>query len=123
VGRQVLLEVGGEDFFIDLLFYHIKLRCHVVIELKATAFKPEHAGKLSFYLSAVDAELKSEHDAPTIGIVLCKSKKKVVTEYALRNINQPIGVAEYQLTESLPAELQTSLPSIKAIEQALAAPS
>jgi predicted nuclease of restriction endonuclease-like (RecB) superfamily len=121
VGRQVPLEVGGEDFFIDLLFYHLKLRCYVVIELKATAFKPEHAGKLSFYLSAVDAELKSEHDAPTIGMVLCKSKNKVVAEYALRNINQPIGVAEYQLTESLPAELQTSLPSIEAIEQALAA--
>jgi predicted nuclease of restriction endonuclease-like (RecB) superfamily len=121
VGRQVPLEVGGEDFFIDLLFYHLKLRCYVVIELKATAFKPEHAGKLSFYLSAVDAELKSEHDAPTIGMVLCKSKNKVVAEYALRNINQPIGVAEYQLTESLPADLQTCLPSIEAIEQALAA--
>jgi hypothetical protein len=93
----------------------------VVIELKAGTFKPEHAGKLSFYLSAVDAELKGEHDAPTIGMVLCKSKNKVVAEYALRNIDQPIGVAEYQLTESLPAELQTSLPSIEAIEQALAA--
>ena len=91
-----------------------------MIELKAGAFKPEHAGKLSFYLSAVDAELKGEHDAPTIGMVLCKSKNKVVAEYALRNIDQPIGVAEYQLTESLPAELQTSLPSIEAIEQALA---
>ena len=121
VGRQVPLEVGGEDFFIDLLFYHLKLRCYVVIELKASAFKPEHAGKLSFYLSAVDAELKSEHDAPTIGMVLCKSKNKVVAEYAPRNINQPIGVAEYQLTESLPADLQTCLPSIEAIEQALAA--
>lgn len=121
VGRQVPLEVGGEDFFIDLLFYHLKLRCYVVIELKATAFKPEHAGKLSFYLSAVDAELKGEHDAPTIGMVLCKSKNKVVAEYALRNIDQPIGVAEYQLTESLPADLQTCLPSIEAIEQALAA--
>ena len=120
VGRQVPLEVGGEDFFIDLLFYHLKLRCYVVIELKATAFKPEHAGKLSFYLSAVDTELKGEHDAPTIGMVLCKGKNKVVAEYALLNINQPIGVAEYQLTESLPAELQTSLPSIEAIEQALA---
>lgn len=120
VGRQVPLEVGGEDFFLDLLFYHLKLRCYVVIELKAGSFKPEHAGKLSFYLSAVDAELKGEHDAPTIGMVLCKSKNKVVAEYALRNIDQPIGVAEYQLTESLPAELQTSLPSIEAIEQALA---
>jgi predicted nuclease of restriction endonuclease-like (RecB) superfamily len=120
VGRQVPLEVGGEDFFLDLLFYHLRLRCYVVIELKAGIFRPEHAGKLSFYLSAVDAELKDEHDAPTIGMVLCKSKNKVVAEYALRNIDQPIGVAEYQLTESLPAELQTSLPSIEAIEQALA---
>jgi len=121
VGRQVPLEVGGEDCFLDLLFYHLKLHCYVVIELKTGAFKPEHAGKLSFYLSAVDAELKGEHDAPTIGMVLCKSKNKIVAEYALRNIDQPIGVAEYQLTESLPAELQTSLPSIEAIEQALAA--
>lgn len=122
VGRQVPLEVGGEDFFIDLLFYHLKLRCYVVIELKATAFKPEHTGQLSFYLSAVDAELKGEHDAPTIGMLLCKSKNKVVAEYALRNINQPIGVAEYQLTESLPSDLQSSLPSIEAIEQALTEP-
>jgi predicted nuclease of restriction endonuclease-like (RecB) superfamily len=122
VGRQVPLEVGGEDFFIDLLFYHLKLRCYVVIELKATAFKPEHTGQLSFYLSAVDAQMKGEHDAPTIGMLLCKSKNKVVAEYALRNIHQPIGVAEYQLTESLPADLQTSLPSIEAIEQALTEP-
>ena len=122
VGRQVPLDVGGEDFFIDLLFYHLKLRCYVVIELKATAFKPDHAGQLSFYLSAVDAQMKEEHDAPTIGIILCKSKNKVVAEYALRNINQPIGVAEYQLTESLPEDLQSSLPSIEAIEQALADP-
>jgi predicted nuclease of restriction endonuclease-like (RecB) superfamily len=122
VGRQVPLEVGGEDFFIDLLFYHLKLRCYVVIELKATAFKPEHTGQLSFYLSAVDSQMKGEHDAPTIGMLLCKSKNKVVAEYALRNIHQPIGVAEYQLTESLPAHLQTSLPSIEAIEQALTDP-
>ena len=122
VGRQVPIVVGGEDFFIDLLFYHLKLRCYVVIELKATAFKPEHTGQLSFYLSAVDAQMRGEHDAPTIGMLLCKSKNKVVAEYALRNINQPIGVAEYQLTESLPADLQTSLPSIEAIEQALADP-
>lgn len=118
VGRQVPLEVGGEDFFIDLLFYHLKLRCYVVIELKATAFKPDHAGQLSFYLSAVDAQMKGEHDAPTIGMILCKSKNKVIAEYALRNINQPIGVAEYQLTESLPEDLQSSLPSIEAIEKA-----
>jgi predicted nuclease of restriction endonuclease-like (RecB) superfamily len=119
VGRQVHIEVGGDDFFMDLLFYHLKLRCYVVIELKAGPFKPEHAGKLSFYLSAVDAEMKAEQDNPTIGLLLCKSKNKVVAEYALRDSNKPIGVAEYQLIEALPTELQTSLPSIEAIEQAL----
>lgn len=120
VGRQVPIEVGGDDFFIDLLFYHLKLRCFVVIELKAGAFKPEHAGQLGFYLSAVDAQMKSEHDNPTIGLLLCKSKNKVVAEYALRDSNRPIGVAEYQLLEALPADLRTSLPSIEDIEQALA---
>ncbi|MBF0109826.1 MAG: DUF1016 family protein [Magnetococcales bacterium] len=119
VGRQVHLEVGGEDFFIDLLFYHLKLRCYVVIELKAGAFKPEHTGQLGFYLSAVDGEMKSQHDNPTIGLLLCKSKNKVVAEYALRDSTQPIGIAEYQLMAALPAELQTSLPSIEAIEKAL----
>ncbi len=119
VGRQVHLEVGGDDFFMDLLFYHLKLRCYVVIELKAGPFKPEHTGQLSFYLSAVDALMKSEHDNPTIGLLLCKSKNKVVAEYALRDTNKPMGVAEYQLIEALPVELQTSLPSIAAIEQAL----
>lgn len=119
VGRQVHLEVGGEDFFIDLLFYHLKLRCYVVVELKAGAFKPEHAGKLNFYLAALDVQMKSEHDGPTIGLLLCKSKNKVVAEYALRDANKPIGVAEYQLIEALPKDLQTKLPSIEAIEQAL----
>lgn len=119
VGRQVPLEVGGDDFFLDLLFYHLKLRCYVVVELKATAFKPEHTGQLSFYLSAVDAQIKHEHDAPTIGLLLCKSKNKVVAEYALRDINKPMGVAEYQLLEALPKDLQTSLPSVEEIEKAL----
>lgn len=119
VGRQVALEVGGDDFFIDLLFYHLKLHCYVVVELKAGAFKPEHAGKLSFYLSAVDAQMKSEQDAPTIGLLLCKNKNRIVAEYALRDSNKPIGVAEYQLVASLPAELQTSLPSIEQIEREL----
>ena len=119
VGRQVPLEVGGDDFFIDLLFYHLKLHCYVVVELKAGAFKPEHAGKLGFYLSAVDAQMKSEQDAPTIGLLLCKNKNRIVAEYALRDSNKPIGVAEYQLIESLPAELQTSLPSIEQIEREL----
>ncbi|GAA4027399.1 PDDEXK nuclease domain-containing protein [Actimicrobium antarcticum] len=122
VGRQVSLEVGGDDFFIDLLFYHLKLRCYVVIELKAEKFNPEHLGQLSFYLAAVDGQIKSEHDAPTIGLLLCKSKNKVVAEYALRNVAAPIGVAEYQLLESLPDILQTSLPSIEQIEQELTGP-
>lgn len=120
VGRQVLLDVGGEEFFIDLLFYHLKLRCYVVIELKAGKFKPEHLGQLGFYLTAVDAQVKDPQDGPTIGLLLCKSKNKVVAEYALRDKTQPLGVAEYQLVESLPPELQTSLPSIEQIERELA---
>ena len=120
VGRQVLLDVGGEEFFIDLLFYHLKLRCYVVIELKAGKFKPEHLGQLSFYLTAVDAQIKHPDDGPTIGLLLCKTKNKVVAEYALRGKDQPLGVAEYQLVESLPSELQTSLPSIEQIERELA---
>ena len=120
VGRQVLLDVGGDEFFIDLLFYHLKLRCYVVIELKTGKFKPEHLGQLGFYLTAMEAQVKHPQDGPTIGLLLCKSKNKVVAEYALRNNAQPLGVAEYQLLESLPAELQTSLPSIEQIERELA---
>ncbi|WP_313311618.1 PDDEXK nuclease domain-containing protein [Pulveribacter sp.] len=119
VGRQVLLNVGGDEFFIDLLFYHLKLRCYVVIELKAGAFKPEHLGQLGFYLTAVDRQVKDERDNPTIGLLLCKSKNKVVAEYALGDRGQPMGIAEYRLLESLPAELQTSLPSIEQIESEL----
>jgi predicted nuclease of restriction endonuclease-like (RecB) superfamily len=119
VGRQVLLDVGGDEFFIDLLFYHLKLRCYVVIELKGGKFKPEHLGQLGFYLTAVDRQIKSEHDNPTIGLLLCKSKNKVVAEYALGDKSQPMGIAEYKLLESLPAELQTSLPSIEQIENEL----
>ncbi len=121
VGRQVLLDVGGDEFFIDLLFYHLKLRRYVVIELKAGKFKPEHLGQLSFYLTAVDAQIKHPQDSPTIGLLLCKSKNEVVAEYALRDQSQPLGVAEYRLMESLPAELQTSLPSIEQIERELGA--
>lgn len=119
VGRQVLLNVGGDEFFIDLLFYHLKLRCYVVIELKAGPFKPEHTGQLGFYLSAVDAQIKHPDDQPSIGLLLCKSKNSVVAEYALRDINKPIGVAEYQLVQSLPERLQTNLPSIEEIEAEL----
>ncbi len=120
VGRQVLLDVGGDEFFIDLLFYHLKLRCYVVIELKGGKFKPEHLGQLGFYLTAVDRQVKSEHDNPTIGLLLCKSKNKVVAEYALGDKTQPMGIAEFKLLESLPAELQNSLPSIEQIERELA---
>ena len=120
VGRQLLLDVGGDEFFIDLLFYHPKRRRYVVIELKAGKFKPEHLGQLGFYLTAVDAQIKHPQDGPTIGLLLCRSQNKVVAEYALRNNAQPLGVAEYQLLESLPAELQTSLPSIEQIERELA---
>ncbi|MBF0429441.1 MAG: DUF1016 family protein [Magnetococcales bacterium] len=119
VGRQVHLEVGDEDFFIDLLFYHLKLHCYVVIELKAEKFKPDHLGQLGFYLTAVDTQVKSEQDASTIGLLLCKSKNKVVAEYALRDNTKPIGIAEYRLIAALPEELQTSLPSIEQIEQEL----
>jgi predicted nuclease of restriction endonuclease-like (RecB) superfamily len=119
VGRQVHLEVGGEDFYLDLLFYHLKLRAYVVIELKAGDFKPEHTGQLSFYLTAVDAQMKAPEDGPTIGLLLCKSKNRVVAEYALRDTRKPMGVAEYQLVEALPKELEASLPSIEQIEREL----
>ncbi len=119
VGQQVPLEVGGEDFFIDLLFYHLKLRCYVVVELKAGDFKPEHLGQLGFYLTAVDRQVKTEQDQPTIGLLLCKSKNKVVAEYALGDKNQPMGIAEYKLRKSLPEPLETNLPSIEQIEREL----
>jgi predicted nuclease of restriction endonuclease-like (RecB) superfamily len=119
VGRQVLLQVGEEEFFIDLLFYHLKLRCYVVIELKADKFKPEHLGQLGFYMTAVDRQMKHEADAATIGLLLCKSKDKVVAEYALGDKTQPMGIAEYKLTKSLPETFKTNLPSIEDIEREL----
>jgi len=119
VGRQYRLEVGGEEFFIDLLFYHTRLKCYVVVELKATAFKPEHAGQLNFYLSAVDAQVKAPEDRPTIGLLLCKTKNRIVAEYALSGIEKPMGVAEYQLLRALPEPLDTTLPTIEAIEAEL----
>jgi predicted nuclease of restriction endonuclease-like (RecB) superfamily len=113
VGQQVRLEVGGEDFYIDLLFYHLKLRCYVVIDLKTTAFKPEYAGKMNFYLSAADDLLRHPDDRPSIGIILCKTKNQVVAEYALRDLAKPVGISSYvtRLVESLPAEFHGSLPS------------
>ena len=118
VGRQYKLEVGGDEFFIDLLFYHVKLHCYFVVELKTVKFKPEFAGKLGFYVSAVDGILKMEQDNPTIGLLICKSKNDVVVEYTLRDIHKPIGVSE-MITQNLPDELRSSLPSIEEIEAEL----
>lgn len=119
VGRQVHLEVGGDDFYVDLLFYHLRLRRYVVIELKAEKFQPGHLGQLGFYMSAVDAMLRHESDAPTIGLLLCKNKNEVVAEYALRDTTRPLGIAEFQLVEALPEQLQTALPTIEQIEREL----
>lgn len=120
MGKQVPITVGDSDFYLDLLFYHTQLHCYVVIELKATAFAPEHAGKLNFYLNAVDAQLKQAGDQPTIGLLLCKNKDKLIAEYALKGIDKPIGVSEYQLTQALPDNLKPSLPSIEELEAELA---
>lgn len=119
IGRQHRLEVAGDEFFIDLLFYHTRLKCYVVVELKATAFKPEHAGQLNFYLSAVDAQIKAPDDKPTIGLLLCKSQNRLVAEYALSGIDKPIGVAEYELVRALPEPLITSLPTVEELENEL----
>ncbi|MFH1798149.1 MAG: PDDEXK nuclease domain-containing protein [Candidatus Omnitrophota bacterium] len=119
MGRQIRLEVGESEFFIDLLFYHVRLHCYVVVELKTGKFEPEHAGKLNFYVTAVDRQLKSASDQPTIGILICKTKDKIVAEYALSDIKKPIGVSQYQLTKSLPKKFKSSLPSIKEIEAGL----
>jgi predicted nuclease of restriction endonuclease-like (RecB) superfamily len=119
VGRQYRLEVGGDEFFIDLLFYHTRVKCFVVVELKAQPFRPEHTGQLSFYLAAVDAQVKAEDDKPTIGLLLCREKNRLVAEYALSTTTSPIGVAEYQLVRALPAPLDTSLPTIEEIEAEL----
>ena len=117
IGRQYPLQVGERDFFIDLLFYHIRLHCYVVIELKTGDFEPEHAGKLNFYIKAIDEQLRKKGDEPTIGILLCKNKDSLVAEYALSDIHKPIGVSEYELTRSLPDNLKGSLPSIEEIEK------
>lgn len=116
VGRQYHLDIGEEDFYIDLLFYHLKLRCFVVIELKKGGFKPEYAGKMNFYCNVVDDRLKHEADNPTIGLILCQDKKAVLAEYTLRGVAKPIGVSEYELTRALPASLKSALPSVEEIE-------
>ena len=117
LGNQYHLNVGGDDFYIYLLFYNINLRCYVVIELKTGDFKPEYAGKLNFYLSAVDGILKKEQDNPSIGLLLCKSKNNVVAEYSLKDMSKPIGVSEYKITSSLPDNLEKQLPSIEDIQK------
>lgn len=120
IARQYKLSVDGDDFYIDLLFYHVRLHCYVVIELKSGKFKPEYVGKLNFYVSAVDGILKTEHDNPTVGILICKSKNKTVVEYSLKDFHKPIGVSEYMITKKLPDEFKSSLPSIEDIEAELA---
>jgi predicted nuclease of restriction endonuclease-like (RecB) superfamily len=119
VGRQYELTVSDRDFYLDLLFYHLQLRCFVVVDLKKGEFKPEYAGKMNFYCSAVDAQMRHPHDAPTIGLILCQTKDRIIAEYALRDIEKPIGVADYELTRALPETLASSLPSIEDIEAEL----
>jgi predicted nuclease of restriction endonuclease-like (RecB) superfamily len=122
VGRQYPLDVSGEEFFLDLLFYHLRLRCFMVVDLKMEAFKPEFAGKMNFYLSAVDDQLRHNDDQPSIGLLLCRERDRLIVEYALRDVKKPIGVAEWRtrLVESLPKKLRSSLPTVKQIEAELA---
>lgn len=119
VGSQYHLEVGGQDFYIDLLFYHLRLRCYVVVDLKMSDFQPEFSGKMNFYLSAADDLLRHPDDQPSIGIILCKSKNQAIAEYALRDLSKPIGVSAYQLQSALPEQLKSSLPTIEELEDVL----
>ena len=119
IGRQVHFEIGGQDFYIDLLFYHTRLHAYVVVELKAKDFEPGDAGQLNFYINLVNDKLKSSTDNDTIGILLCKGKNAVLAEYALKNINQPIGVADYQLSKAIPDNLKSELPNIDDLEKEL----
>lgn len=119
VGKQKHLKVGQKDFYVDLLFYHIRMHCYVVVELKTVDFEPEFAGKLNFYIKAVDMQIKTNEDNPTIGILLCKNKDKVVVEYSLSDIDKPMGISQYNLTHILPEKLKGSLPEIEEIEAEL----
>ncbi len=116
IGRQYHLEIAGNDYYLDLLFYHVTLKCYVVVELKNRRFIPEYAGKLNFYLSAVDSLLRREDDRPTIGLLLCRDKNNIEVEFALRDLNKPMGVSEYNLVESLPDNLKGALPTVEEIE-------
>jgi len=120
VGRQFRLEVAGDEFFIDLLFYHTRLKCYIVIEIKGGKFKPEHIGQLNFYLTAVDAQVKAEDDNPSIGLLLCRKQNRLVAQYAVNGIAKPIGIAEFDLLRNLPTPLADNLPSIEQIEAELA---
>jgi predicted nuclease of restriction endonuclease-like (RecB) superfamily len=113
VASQYLLDVGGQDFYLDLLFYHLRLRCFVVIDLKIEEFKPEFAGKMNFYLSAVDDQLRHPDDGPSIGIILCKSRNELIVEYALRDTAKPMGVSQYRLSTALPEQFQNELPTLE----------
>jgi predicted nuclease of restriction endonuclease-like (RecB) superfamily len=119
IASQYKLSVGGEDFYVDLLFYHTRLHCYVAVELKTVAFKPEFMGKLGFYAAAIDNKLKTPTDNPTVGILICKSKNKTVVEYALKGVKAPIGVSNYQIIKNLPKKFKSSLPSIEDIEKEL----
>jgi hypothetical protein len=119
VGRQYHLVVSDRDFYLDLLFYHLKLRCFIVIELKKGDFKPEYAGKMNFYCSVVDEQLRIDTDQSTIGLILCQTKDRILAEYTLRDIHKPIGISDYELTRSLPGNLQSSLPTVEEIEMEL----
>ena len=119
VGRQVRVEVNGNEYFIDLLFYQLKLRCYTVVELKVTEFKPEYLGQLGFYVTAVNRQLKRTEDNPTIGLIICKTKDRVVAEYALEGTNQPLGISQYDLMKVTSEELKNTLPSIEEIENEL----
>lgn len=116
VGSQYHLEVGGEDFYIDMLFYHLRLRCYIVVELKISDFQPEFAGKMNFYLSAVDDLLRHSDDGPSIGLILCRTRNRIIVEYALRDAQKPMGVATYQITASLPEHFKGSLPTVEELE-------
>ena len=118
VGQQVPVKIDNQDFYIDLLFYHIKLKCYIVVELKAIEFKAEFAGKMNLYLSAIDDSLKTDAESPTIGLLLCKSKSEIIAEYALRGMTQPIGIAKYEINKAIPKEIKTELPTIEEIELA-----
>lgn len=119
IGRQYPIQVGDKDYKMDLLFYHIRLRCFVVVDLKVVEFEPEFAGKMNFYLSVVDAQIKTAEDKPTIGIILCKNKTKLDVEYALQGISKPIDVNEFAITKALPAKLKSTLPTVEEFENEL----